>query len=103
MKDIPKERSNDLCPICSRRLLRTNWGKTSFTDPKADDLWRYCCTSKLNTSFGIKLCYFNTPIVQLPIRFRGKINWSEINNLADPIHPVIKEAIDKAIKKGKFV
>jgi len=103
MKGIPKERSNDLCPICSKKLLRTNWGKVDFTNPKSDDLWRYCCTSKVDTSFGMRLCYFNTPVVQLPIGYKGKINWSEIKSLTDNIHPVIKNAIDKAIKKNKFV
>lgn len=103
MRSVPKVRSNDLCPICSKKLLRTNWGKTDFTNPKSDDLWRYCCTSKIGTSFGVEACYFNTPVVQLPIGYKGKINWSKVASIEDPIHPVIKEAIDKAIKKGKFV
>jgi len=103
MKGIPKERSNDLCPICSKKLLRTNWGKIDFTNPKSDDLWRYCCDSKINTPFGIKSCYFNAPVVQLPIGYRGKINWSKIKSLTDSIHPIIKNTIDKAIKENNFV
>ena len=103
MKDIPKEISKDLCPICSQKLWRTNWGKTDFTNPKSDDLWRYCCTSKIDTSFGVKSCYFNTPTVQLPIGFRGKINWSEMKSLTNSIHPVIKDAIDKAISENKVI
>lgn len=103
MKSFPKERSDDLCPVCSQKLWRTNWGKVDFTNPKSDDLWRYCCTSRIDTSFGVRLCYFNTPVVQLSIEHKGEVDWSEVNHLTDPIHPVVREAIDKAIKKGKFV
>jgi len=103
MKGIPKERVNDLCPICHRKLLRTHWGKAKNGDIKSDNMWRYCCDSKIDTSFGIKLCYFNTPVIQLPIKYKGEINWSKVKHLTSLVHPIIKEAIDKAIRENKFV
>jgi len=103
MKDIPKERSNILCPICHRRLLRTYWSKVKIGDVTSDNMWRYCCDSIIETSFGVRACYFDTPVIRLPLKYKGEINWSKIKHLTSIIHPVIKKAMDKAIKEGKFV
>jgi len=102
MKDIPKIISHQLCPICHKLLLLTYWGRINLANPKSDELWRFCCTSILNTSFGKYHCYFNTPIIQLPQNYKGEIDWSEIKSLIDSIHPVIKNAINEAIQKNKF-
>jgi len=103
MKTIPKIKSYQHCPICSKYLMTTYWGRISLTDPKSFELWRFCCTSILDTSFGRQPCYFNTPIIQLPQNYSGKIDWDQIKSLTDNIHPVLKDAIDKAIQKNKFI
>lgn len=103
MKEIPKKYSKYHCPICHKPLIMTYWGRVSLTDPKSDELWRFCCDSILDTSFGKRHCYFNTPIIRLPQYYTGEIDWSKIKNLTDNIHPVIKDAIDKAIQKNRFV
>lgn len=103
MKDIPKNSSKHRCPICNKFLMITYWGRINLTNPKSDDLWRFCCDSILDTSFGRHQCYFNSPIIQLAQNYKGQINWSKIKSLTDSIHPIIKDAIDKAIRKNKFI
>jgi len=102
VKDIPKKLSRYPCPICGKLLTVTYWGIVNLANPKSDNLWRFCCKSILITSFGEYHCYFNSPIVQLPRNYRDKIDWGKIKSLTDSIHPVIKNAIDEAIKHNKF-
>jgi len=102
MKGIPKKLSRYSCPICGKLLAVTYWGIVNLANLKSDNLWRFCCNSILITSFGKHHCYFNSPIIQLPQNYEGKIDWNKIKSLTDSIHPVIKNAIDEAIRKNKF-
>jgi len=103
MKGIPKIKSHHCCPICHKPLMVTYWGLSNLSNPKSEELWRFCCISILDTSFGKYQCYFNTPIIQLPQNYSGKINWDKTKSLTNNIHSVLRDAIDKAIKKNKFI